>query len=489
MTRQSAIISAGGAAPDSKGVADMRKYFVFVIAICIIFTFGIARAEILPTFLSNLPVTGGHYWFVGAGMPHSSDDNPTESGMHSWQFPLDSTNVAIDAATAQSTTSGSEWPGDVIVLFPGHTETVDAVTDIVPDKAGLYFYGLGEGDDRPTITISTAVAASILISGADNTFENIIFKCTYDDTNTVTSQEMIDIGALNTKFKKCKFWSSDDGTGDMIQMDGDNTANGAQFIDCEFVATAGTISGISAEDTQDGVVIRNCKFFGDYSTAPIYADEAMTNMIIEGCYIENDNAGDFAVEMTHTSNTGFFVNNMIYTNSAATAYDCDDMWMFGNKFSTGVNLPSVSIPMDYSVKVATCTTTAAATTDNMFDVGGPIVIIHMFGQSTAAASGSPGTMTIEFDATTGADYDNDLSTTVNVDALGAGDAIRFTGVIDEGVLTLSANVGAGMPLSWICGDPAGGVIEQTLSSTGTLAVTWYMVYIPLTATSTVAAST
>lgn len=157
--------------------------------------------------------------------------------------------------------------------------------------------------------------------------------------------------------------------------------------------------------------------------------------------------------------------------------------------NTTDSLEAIGSKTEFITHVATCTTTAAAQTDNMFDVGGPILITSLFGVCTTAASDDPGDMTIEFDATTGADYDNDLSTTVTVNALGAGDAIHFSNAIDEGVLTLTANVGAGQPLSWICGDPSGGVIEQTLTSTGTMNITWYMTYIPLTATSTVAAST
>ena len=125
-------------------------------------------------------------------------------------------------------------------------------------------------------------------------------------------------------------------------------------------------------------------------------------------------------------------------------------------------------------------------TDQMFTVTtGRIEILSLFGECTTVIAGSPGDMTIQLDATTGADYDRHFSTTVTVDALGLGDVVRFTSAIDEGVLDLTANVGAGQTLSWFCSP---GEIEQTLTSTGTGAVKWYMTYRVLEAGATVTAN-
>ena len=140
----------------------------------------------------------------------------------------------------------------------------------------------------------------------------------------------------------------------------------------------------------------------------------------------------------------------------------------------------------YAAQVISCATSDfTASADDIFVVaGGPILITDFFGICTTVAAGSPGDMKIWCDATT-ADQDRDFSTTVTVDTLGAGDSVRFTNAIDEGVLDFTPNVGAGQPLSWIC--PI-GTIEQSLTSTGTGAVTWYMVYVPLSSSSAVTAA-
>lgn len=65
--------------------------------------------------------------------------------------------------------------GDVILLAPGHTETVTAAGGITLDIAGVSVIGLGRGSLRPTINFTTAVGASVLVSAANVSIENILF--------------------------------------------------------------------------------------------------------------------------------------------------------------------------------------------------------------------------------------------------------------------------------------------------------------------------
>mgnify|MGYP006139353905 CR=1 FL=1 len=46
--------------------------------------------------------------------------------------------------------------GDVIVVMPGHAETVSGAAGINCDVAGVSIVGLGRGAARPTITMSAA---------------------------------------------------------------------------------------------------------------------------------------------------------------------------------------------------------------------------------------------------------------------------------------------------------------------------------------------
>ncbi len=128
---------------------------------------------------------------------------------------------------------------------------------------------------------------------------------------------------------------------------------------------------------------------------------------------------------------------------------------------------------DQDVRTISMTSTLAGTTEQLFTVtGGRIEIVSLFGECTVAA-GSPGNTSVLLDATDGSDYDRSLSTSVNMDALGAGDIVRFTNAIDAGVLDLTANKAAGMPLSWFCSP---GEIELKITSGTTGAIVWYMSY-------------
>lgn len=137
--------------------------------------------------------------------------------------------------------------------------------------------------------------------------------------------------------------------------------------------------------------------------------------------------------------------------------------------------PAYAVPRGWDrVLVVTKSTVMTAQTDQMFTVtGGCIEIVSLFGQCTTSMGTNPGDMTILLDAATSADYDRHFCTDVTINALAVGDVIRFTNAIDEGVLDLTANTGAGQTLSWFCSP---GEIEQYTTSTGTGAIKWYLSY-------------
>lgn len=58
--------------------------------------------------------------------------------------------------------------GDIVCLLPGHAETYTTAAAMLLNIAGVRTYALGEGADRPTFTLATAVAASINVTAANN---------------------------------------------------------------------------------------------------------------------------------------------------------------------------------------------------------------------------------------------------------------------------------------------------------------------------------
>ncbi|MFB6449259.1 hypothetical protein [Bradyrhizobium tunisiense] len=63
--------------------------------------------------------------------------------------------------------------GDVIFVKPGHAETVSSSTALTMSIAGVAVVGLGTGTSRPKWTIDTANTATINVSAADVSFQNV----------------------------------------------------------------------------------------------------------------------------------------------------------------------------------------------------------------------------------------------------------------------------------------------------------------------------
>lgn len=116
--------------------------------------------------VGNAPLTTGNVWFVDSGTGSNSNDGKS----------IESPLATIDAAIGKCTASN----GDLIIVFPGHAETISGATSLVMDVAGVHVLGLGSGSLRPTLTFS-ATTSTISISGADCTLENMLLVSDIDD--------------------------------------------------------------------------------------------------------------------------------------------------------------------------------------------------------------------------------------------------------------------------------------------------------------------
>lgn len=71
--------------------------------------------------------------------------------------------------------------GDVIFMKPGHTETISSATALALDVAGVAIVGLGVGSNRPTITLDTATTATIGVSAANISMQNVVISANFAD--------------------------------------------------------------------------------------------------------------------------------------------------------------------------------------------------------------------------------------------------------------------------------------------------------------------
>lgn len=120
----------------------------------------------VPVLPGGIPATMGDYYFV-----HSGTGSSSNSGTSPGQA-LATIDQAINKCTANQ--------GDVIIVMPGHAETVSAAGGITADIAGISIIGLGNGSNRPTISFS-ATASTFAISAANVTVRNLRVTSTIDE--------------------------------------------------------------------------------------------------------------------------------------------------------------------------------------------------------------------------------------------------------------------------------------------------------------------
>lgn len=113
-----------------------------------------------------LPPTTGKYFFVDSNTGSNSNDGRSPDS------PLATIDYAIGLCTANK--------GDVIVVMPGHAETISAAGGITADVAGISIIGLGVGSNKPTIRFS-ATASTFLISAANVYVANLRVTSTIDE--------------------------------------------------------------------------------------------------------------------------------------------------------------------------------------------------------------------------------------------------------------------------------------------------------------------
>jgi hypothetical protein len=75
--------------------------------------------------------------------------------------------------------------GDIVVIKPGHVETISSATALTLTLSGVAIIGLGAGDLRPTFTLDTATTTTIPVSAANISVQNCIFTANFADIVSV----------------------------------------------------------------------------------------------------------------------------------------------------------------------------------------------------------------------------------------------------------------------------------------------------------------
>jgi hypothetical protein len=182
--------------------------------------------------------------------------------------------------------------GDIIIIKPGHAETISSATALTLNKAGVAIVGLGTGTSRPKFTIDTANTATINVSAANVSIQNVQVIANF-----------LSIAAAFTLSTAAWF-----------------TCQNVFFSETSSVLNfLNAIKSTGAANTVDGLTVTDCSWNG-LGTTSVNAFVLSANDIANATIVRND------VKLARTADAAMIV----ITAGVLTNLDCG--W---NKYYTG----------------------------------------------------------------------------------------------------------------------------------------------------------
>lgn len=250
------------------------------------------------------------------------------------------------ATLAQAVTAATASNGDVIILLPGHVETI-AAAGLTISKAGLTIIGLGTGSVRPTYTWS-ATDSVLTISGANTTIHNIRTTVSIDEVVS-----MILVSAAGVTLDKVDF--VDAGATQAIQwLLTTNAADQLTIQNCYHVQTSAAASAqkwIQLVGTNDTRILNNTFLMTANASTSSHLISGSTAVV--NCEIGNNRGLFLGATITIifnlvTTSTGIVYNNFFGSGTSvatAAAYTGDACFFFQNFWADTVQVSGLLAPV------------------------------------------------------------------------------------------------------------------------------------------------
>jgi len=252
---------------------------------------GVVNKEAMNLLGAGELFTTGSVFYVssGAGSNSNRGDDPA--------FPFGTIDFAVGACTANK--------GDIIVVLPGHTETVTAAAGVALDVAGVTIIGLGSGSSRPTVNFTTAVGASFRVTAANCTVKNILFTGGID---ALTSP--IQVQAADFRLSDCEYRDVTGQATDVVLTTAAADRMVIQNFRYEGATAAGTNAGIAIVGG-DRITIDGLIMDGNFAVGGIdIRTTATTDLEVRNVMFRTRNAADIFLVDTITGSTGFVGPNV-----------------------------------------------------------------------------------------------------------------------------------------------------------------------------------
>lgn len=233
--------------------------------------------------------------------------------------------------------------GDVILVAAGHSEPViTAAGGITISKNNVAIVGLGEGTNRPTLTYSTSVNASLLVSGQGVRIEGLCINGTGIDALV----SPLNISGASCVVQNCTFVTASttnqcvqailttSGANGLIVRGNTFRPNSSSAATTAGVDAAITIVGGANARIEDNIIIGA---FGSAIGGIQVITTAASNLAITGNLIRNHTASNTKAITILTASTGIIARNMMQILSGTAPITGDAMmWVGGNYYAAAV---------------------------------------------------------------------------------------------------------------------------------------------------------
>lgn len=287
--------------------------------------------------IRGVPLTAAHpgkvFWVNNSSVLAEGGISGSNGNPGTYQKPFSTIDYAVGRCKAGR--------GDIIMVMPGHVETITAADAILLDVAGVCVIGLGVGTLMPRIDFNNT-AATVGVSADNVSILGIHFRALI---SAVVVGVNVKADADGVTIENCLFSAETAGT--------DEFNHSIRFVDgnarcavrnCVIdMGIAGAVAGIHLDADTAFMVIENNVIRGDYSTANIVGDTTLsTNILIKNNLLENGIGGDLGTEPgieLLTGTTGTIADNYIVCNLATKAASvvADTCMLFNNYYNEDVS--------------------------------------------------------------------------------------------------------------------------------------------------------
>lgn len=259
----------------------------------------------------GVPVTGkmttGSTFFVHSGTGSNSNEGKKP------ETPFATIDYAVGKCTASK--------GDIIYVMPGHTETVATDGGTTVDVNGVTITGLGEGDARPLVSITTAVAAAFIVSANGCIIENMRFSIGID-----AATDPIQITGSGNIMRYCEVIEASACEAiDLISIGADANRNILHDLKIRGRNTADGDAhcAIHLNGCDDCEIYNIHAYNGDWQEAVIFneTDECL-NILIHHCILQTKAPEDLCIVLDSAATGEIYEIKCILNDDAANIDEC-----------------------------------------------------------------------------------------------------------------------------------------------------------------------